>query len=107
MSKSPRKLTSAAVAALFARGQFVKGRSLSARYLANGLALSRCAPIVGKKLGNAVRRNRIKRRLRAAWREIAADIPAGFDFAVLARVEAQTMPFPQLVAAMKEVLKRV
>lgn len=58
---------------------------------------------VTKKLGKAVLRNRIRRRLRAAVRGAlaltAADMPpAGFDFVVLARSAAADLPFPTLTA---------
>ncbi len=53
---------------------------------------------VTKKLGNAVVRNRIKRRLREAVDQAA--IPqsaAGHDVVVIARPEALSLPFSELV----------
>ena len=40
---------------------------------------------VSRQLGGAVERNRIKRRLRAAFEEIQADLPAGNDYVLIAR----------------------
>ncbi len=49
----------------------------------------RVAFIAGKKLGNAVLRNRLRRRLRAAYRErkdeLAALLPPGCDLALMAK----------------------
>jgi ribonuclease P protein component len=61
---------------------------------------------VSRKVGNAVERNRVKRRLRAALRALAAASPgkAGaplgkprFDYVVVARREAMAAPFESLL----------
>lgn len=40
---------------------------------------------VPKKIGSAVTRNRIKRRLREGWRELLPEVPAGTDYVLLVR----------------------
>ncbi len=40
---------------------------------------------VPKAVGGAVVRNRLKRQLREAWRAVAADVPAGYDYVLVAR----------------------
>ena len=47
--------------------------------------------------GNAVARNRLRRRLRAAVRCTEAELPAGAAYLVSARRDALTMPFDTLV----------
>lgn len=49
--------------------------------------------------GEAVARNRIKRRLRAAF--LRATPPPGLDVVVRARAEASTVPFQELEEAVK------
>ncbi len=41
--------------------------------------------VVGRRHGNAIARNRKKRLLRAAFRVIQTDLPAGFDFVLIPR----------------------
>ena len=63
---------------------------------------------VTKKLGNAVVRNRIRRRLREAAKATAdADAKAGFDYVVVARKAAVDMAYAQMLADMQAALKRV
>jgi len=54
---------------------------------------------VPKQLGGAVVRNRVRRRLRAALRELLAEgrLPAG-TYLLGAGPELATMPWPQLLA---------
>jgi ribonuclease P protein component len=69
------------------------GRSVSTRFLvlyrfdregeSDGEA--RLGIAVPKKIGSAVTRNRIKRRLREAWRELLPEIPGGADYVLLVR----------------------
>lgn len=58
---------------------------------------------VTKKLGGAVVRNRIRRRLRAAVRG-AADVldVGGVDLVIVAREAALTCPFEELVRSLRE-----
>lgn len=52
---------------------------------ANGLAWSRLGLAVGRRVGGAVVRNRVKRRLREAFRAHKADLPIGLDIICVPR----------------------
>lgn len=58
-----------------------------------------------KKVGNAVARNRVKRRLRAWFREVRGDL-TDRDFVVIARRGAPDLSYPELVAQLSELLPR-
>ena len=46
---------------------------------------------VGRKVGGAVERNRVKRGLREAFWALAAELPEGYDFVLVARPDAGTL----------------
>lgn len=76
------------------------------RVRANQLPQSRAAFVAGKKLGNAVARNRAKRRLREALRPHFTHLPPGLDLVLIARGNINAVPFTELTAAVQLVLTR-
>lgn len=63
---------------------------------------------VTKQLGNAVVRNRIRRRLKSAI-DLLADASArpGYDYVLIARLPALTRPFAELKKELEDALHRV
>jgi ribonuclease P protein component len=63
---------------------------------------------VTKKVGNAVERNRIRRRLRAAARAVLPQAGKdGFDYVVVARRASLTADFAELTGGLENTLKQV
>lgn len=61
-----------------------------------------------KKIGNAVARNRAKRRLRAAVRQVLASHAApAHDYVVIARNETIERPYTSLLRDLEQGLKRL
>ncbi len=63
---------------------------------------------VTKRLGNAVKRNRIRRRLKAALQEVAQSAAKDhFDYVVIARAPSHDMTFAELIDLMAKAFERV
>lgn len=61
---------------------------------------------ITKKIGNAVVRNRIRRRLKAAFASTAAqEARQGCDYVIVARLAALERPYPQLLDDVARALK--
>lgn len=74
----------------------------------NGLDHLRAGFTVTKKLGKAVTRNRIRRRMREAARRILPEYGlAGYDYVLIARPAAETREFALLLDDMKRGLLRL
>ena len=62
--------------------------------------------VVGRRIGGAVLRNRARRILRAAWRELANELGDGYDVVVVARAAIVGARTQDLVAEVEELLAR-
>lgn len=59
----------------------------------NGLNCNRLGITTSKKIGNAVTRNRARRRLREIYRADFDVLKQGYDFVLVARVKTANVPF--------------
>lgn len=90
-----------------AAGGRVHGRSFSLQVLrrSDGGHAGSCGARVGltvtKKVGGAVERNRIKRRLREALKTPGLAAAPDHDYVIVARQDALTVPFSGLVTELK------
>lgn len=66
----------------------------------------RVAFIAGKKLGNAVWRNKAKRKMRALCYQLGGEVPS-YDVIFLARKKINEIPFSDLIAYAKDALKKI
>lgn len=85
-------------------GSSAANRLLVIRYLENGLEHSRFAFVVSKRIGNAVVRNRVKRRLREVVR--SRPLTGGWDAVFIARRGIEQASFREVNRAAWNLLRR-
>ncbi|MEX2196049.1 MAG: ribonuclease P protein component [Thermoleophilaceae bacterium] len=88
-----------------------EGRSHASRYLvvyafprADADADARLGVSVGRRVGGAVERNRMKRLLREAFWSAAGGLPEGYDFVLVARPDAAKLADERGEAGVAEAL---
>jgi ribonuclease P protein component len=62
--------------------------------------------VAGRRVGGAVARNRARRILRAAWREVAPKVRDGYDVALVARGTIHGARAQELVPEVQGLLSR-
>lgn len=100
MGQAPKRLLKRADFLTVRRGEKRRGRFFLVEVLNRG---DHDAPRVGftvtKKVGNAVVRNRVRRRLKEAVRTYAAaDMESGHDYVIVGREDVLAAPFGELKA---------
>jgi ribonuclease P protein component len=104
MRRETRLRRSQDFAKVHRRGRSWVNSILVLRALPNGLPLTRVGFSISKRVGKAVIRNRIKRRLREATRALSPR--PGFDVVVIAREPAAGATYLTLHAALRSLLGR-
>jgi ribonuclease P protein component len=94
MSKVPTLKTRTEFAAVYERGRRWQGRRLAIKVAPNGLGFARFGYSVGKEVGNAVLRNRVRRRLKAITSGLS--VGTGWDVVVMARQGAGGLSYSDL-----------
>ncbi len=99
--RSPRDF-----AAVRAHGRAVHSPALALGWRDTGTAQTQIGFVVGKRTGNAVTRNRIKRRLRAILQQRLGHLAPGMAIVLTARPPAADLPFAALEHEVQTLLRR-
>jgi ribonuclease P protein component len=92
--------------AVYRRGRFWADRRLAVHVLRRSEPARRFGFVVGKKLGGAVQRNRVRRLLREACRALLDPVPSGVDVVIVARTAAVGASLEELKAEMRALFQR-
>jgi ribonuclease P protein component len=93
-------------AAFQGRGTVRSHPLLTARFLRTDLDATRFGLSTGRKLGGAVVRNRVRRRLREVLRVMAPSFQPGWDVLIIARPALVEADHDALVGALHRLLER-
>ena len=91
---------------MYRRGKSTGARGASLVYMRARHASVRVGFAVGKKIGNAVVRNRVKRRFREAFARQLPNVKPGYDLIFIARSEARDETFASLLRTIAYLLKK-
>ncbi len=94
------------------RRLYNKGKSAVSPYFAvycrkNHRPVSRLGITTGVKLGNAVKRNRVRRRIRELYRTNEQNILSGYDIVVVARTRAIFARYSDLEQSFRKLMKKL
>ena len=89
---------------------YKQGKSRGSRfavilYRRNGLKITRTAFVSSKKVGNSVERNRSRRLMRAAYRNLEPNIKSGYDIIFVARAAIIGCKEPEVERQLKKTLE--
>jgi ribonuclease P protein component len=91
-------------AEVFHRGSTCSNRWLVLKAIPNGLPETRYGLSVSRRIGNAVKRNHVKRLLRESIR--LADLPPGWDILIIARLPVGDAIYRQVCEALQKLLMK-
>ena len=94
-------------ARLSTRGRTRADRLLVLHFLPNGLDHDRFGISTGRRLGGAVTRNRVRRRVREVLARLPATASPGWDILIVARATTADASFDELRAALVRLLGAV
>ncbi len=92
---------------LYAKGKSAASPAVAVYVRRNNLGRSRLGITVGTKVGKAVVRNKVRRRIREAYRTHEKGMASGWDIVVVARVRAAFASYGEVERDLLRLLDRL
>ena len=90
---------------VFARGKRSSSELTNVVAISNGLTYVRVGLSVSKRVGNAVRRNLVKRRIRNTFANL--NVAGGWDFVVTAKLHSSAANYAELERAIHRSIEQI
>ncbi len=91
---------------LYYKGKSYTNPALVVYLKPNGAGICRIGITVSKKIGNAVERNRCKRIIRAAYRNVSPLIKGNWDFIFVSRTKTKYLKSTDIEKILTEILQK-
>ena len=91
---------------IYNEGKHNANRLLVIYFTENNRNENRIGITVSKKLGNSVKRNLLKRRIKEAYRKTSSHLKEGYDIIFIARVSCADRDYTEIENAVRHLLKR-
>ena len=76
----------------YKKGQYKAGKFIVVYAVPNKLEHNRTGISGGRKFGNSVQRNHVKRLIRESYRSLSSRMKTGYDLVIMVRAARQTAP---------------
>ena len=90
---------------LYNRGKAITNPALVVYYRKNRAGICRIGITTSKKIGNAVERNRSRRLLKEAFRQICPNVMPEYDIVLVARSKTKFMKSTRLAEIMRNIFE--
>ena len=91
---------------VYEQGRFLSNQLITVHFFPHHGHVHRIGFTAGKRLGNAVVRNRCKRRMKECYRLFREEVPEEFDMILVARKGIIDAEWNNVVAAFRDLLRR-
>ncbi len=91
---------------LYYKGGCIGSDIIVIYYKRNSLTYNRLGITVGKKIGGAVVRNRVKRLIRESYRLLEEDLKFTYDFVIVARSKSADADFKDVSGSLKRLFRK-
>ena len=91
---------------LYAKGKTASSFDIVVYTLPNRTGVNRLGVTVSTKIGSAVIRNRVRRRIKEAYRTLERNIPEGINMVIVARSASVNRTMPQIRDSLKILLQK-